>query len=80
MVQVGFCLEGDGGIILTCVGLDGLEVLRLKTEKSNRTVDVCSRVARELNTACVQFTSRTACPDARNLRMVLPDARLPAII
>ena len=36
MVQVGFCLEGDGGIILTCVGLDGLEVLRLKTEKSNR--------------------------------------------
>ena len=82
MVQVGFCLEGDGGIILTCVGLDGLEVLllRLKAQKSNRTVDVCSRVARELNTACVQFTSRTACPDARNLRMVLPDARLPAII
>ena len=68
VVQVDFLLEGDGGVILTCVGLDGLEVLRLKTEKSNRTVDVCSHVARELNT------------DARNLRMVLPDARLLATI
>ena len=64
VVQVDFLLEGDAGVILTCVGLDGLEVLRLKAQKSDRTVDVCSRVARELNT------------DAGNLRMVLPDARL----
>ena len=68
VVQVDFCLAGDGGVILTCVGLDGLEVLRLKTQKSERAVDVCSRVARELNT------------DAQNLRMVLPDARLLATI
>ena len=68
MVQVAFLLEGDAGVVLTCVGLDGLEVLRLKAQKSDRTVDVCSRVARELNT------------DAQNLRMVLPDARLLATI
>ena len=68
VVQVDFSLEGDGGVILTCVGLDGLEVLRLKTQTSDRTVDVCSRVARELNT------------DTQNLRMVLPDARLLATI
>ena len=66
VLQVDFHLEGDGGVILTCVGLDGLEVLRLKAQKSDRTVDVCSRVARELNT------------DARTLRLVLPDARLLA--
>ena len=70
VVQVDFHLEGDGGIILTCVGLDGLEVLRLKAQKSDRIVivDVCSRVARELNTK------------VENLRMVLPDARLLATI
>ena len=68
VLQVDFHLEGDGGVILTCVGLDGLEVLRLKSQKSDRTVDVCSRVARELNT------------DARTLRLVLPDARLLATI
>ena len=64
VVQVDFLLEGDTGPILTCVGLDGLEVLRLKAQNSDRIVDVCSRVARELNTP------------VRNLRMVLPDARL----
>ena len=64
VVQVDFLLEGDGGVILTCVGLDGLEVLRLKAQTSDRTVDVCSRVARELDTT------------VQNLRMVLPDARL----
>ena len=64
VVQVDFLLEGDGGVILTCAGLDGLEVLRLKAQTSDRTVDVCSRVARELNTT------------VQNLRMVLPDARL----
>ena len=64
VVQVDFLIEGDAGVILTCVGLDGLEVLRLKAQKSDRTLDVCSRVARELKT------------DAGNLRMVLPDARL----
>ena len=63
VVQVEFSLEGDGGVILACIGLDGLEVLRLKIQKSDRTVDVCSRVARELNT------------DTQNLRMVLPDTR-----
>ena len=68
VVQVDFLLEGDGGVILTCVGLDGLEVLRLKAQTSDRTVDVCSRVARELNTT------------VQNLRMVLPDARLLAAI
>ena len=68
VVQVDFLLEGDAGVILTCVGLDGLEVLRLKAQKSDRTVDVCSRVARELNT------------NAGNLRMVLPDARLLSTI
>ena len=64
VVQVDFLLEGDAGVILTCVGLDGLEVLRLKAQKSDRTVDVCLRVARELNM------------HPQNLRMVLPDARL----
>ena len=39
VVQVDFLLGGDGGVILTCVGLDGLEVLRLKTEKSNRLLE-----------------------------------------
>ena len=68
VVQVDFLLEGDAGVILTCVGLDGLEVLRLKAQKSDGTVDVCSRVARELNT------------NAGNLRMVLPDARLLSTI
>jgi len=68
VVQVDFLLAGDSGVILTCVGLDGLEVLRLKAQKSDRTVDVCSRVAHELNT------------DAGNLRMVLPDARLLSAI
>ena len=68
VVQVDFFLEGDAGVILTCVGLDGLEVLRLKAQKSNRTVDVCMRVARELNT------------NVENLRMILPDARLLATI
>ena len=63
-----FSLRVIGGVIVTCVGLDGLEALRLKTQKSDRTVDVCSRVARELNT------------DARTLRLVLPDARLLATI
>ena len=58
VVQVDCLLEGDGGVILTCVGLDGLEVLRLKAQKSDRIVDVCSRVARELNTT------------VQNLRMV----------
>jgi len=64
VVQVDFLLESAAGVILTCVGLDGLEVLRLKAQKYDRTVDVCSRVARELNT------------NPQNLRMVLPDARL----
>ena len=64
VVQVDFLLEHDAGVILTCVGLDGLEVLRLKAKKSDRTVDVCSRMARELNT------------HTQNLRMILPDARL----
>ena len=64
VVQVHFLLEDIGGVILTCVGLDGLEVLRLKAQESDRTLDVCSRVARELNT------------NTHNLRMVLPDARL----
>jgi len=68
VVQVDFLLEGDTGVILTCVGLDGLEVLRLKAQRSDRAVDVCSRVARELNT------------NARNLRLVLPDRRLLASI
>jgi len=68
VVQVDFLLEGGAGVILTCVGLDGLEVLRLKAQKSDRTVDVCSRVACELNT------------NAGNLRMVLPDARLLSTI
>ena len=68
VVQVDFLLEGDGGVIVTCVGLDGLEVLRLKAQTSDRTADVCSRVARELNTT------------VQNLRMVLPDARLLATI
>ena len=68
VVQVDCLLEGDGGVILTCVGLDGLEVLRLKAQKSDRIVDVCSRVARELNTT------------VQNLRMVLPDARLLATV
>ena len=68
VVQVDFLLEGDAGVILTCVGLDGLEVLRLKAKKSDRTVDVCMRVARELNA------------NVENLRMVLPDARLLATI
>ena len=68
VVQVDFLLEGDGGVILTCVGLDGLEVLRLKAQTSDRTADVCSRVARELSTT------------VQNLRMVLPDARLLATI
>eukprot|EP00434_Breviolum_minutum_P024649 symbB.v1.2.021769.t1/scaffold1821.1/size219240/8 len=64
VVQVDFLLEGNAGVTLKCVGLDGLEVLRLKAQKSDRTVDVCSRVARELDT------------NVENLRMVLPDARL----
>ena len=64
VVQVDFLLEDDAGVILKCVGLDGQEVLRLNAQKSDRTVDVCSRVARELNTP------------VRNLRMILPDARL----
>ena len=68
VVQVDFFLEGDAAVTLTCVGLDGLEVLRLKAQKSDRTVDVCSRVAHELNT------------NVENLRMVLPDARLLATI
>ena len=69
VVQVDFLPEGDAGVILTCVGLDGLEVLRLKAQKSDdRTVDVCSRVAHELNT------------NTQNLRMVLPDARLLSTI
>ena len=68
VVQVDFLLEGDAGVILTCVGLDGLEMLRLKAQTSDRTVDVCSRVARELNT------------NAGNLQMVLPDARLLSTI
>jgi len=63
VVQVDFLFEHDA-VILTCVGLDGLEVLRLKAQKSDRTVDVCSRMARELNT------------HTQNLRMILPDARL----
>jgi len=63
-VQVDFLLEDDAGVILTCIGLDGLELLRLKAQKSDRTVDVCSRMARELNT------------NTQNLRIVLPDARL----
>ena len=68
VVQVDFLLEGDTVVILTCVGLDGLEVLRLKAQRSDRAVDVCSRVARELNT------------NAQNLRLVLPDRRLLASI
>ena len=68
VVQVDFLLQDDAGVILTYVGLDGLEVLRLKAQKSDRTVDVCSRAARELNT------------NVENLRMVLPDARLLATI
>ena len=64
VVQVDFLLEDDAGVILTCIGLDGLELLRLKAQKSERTVDVCSRMARELNT------------NTQNLRIVLPDARL----
>ena len=64
VVQVDFLFEDDASVILTCVGLDGLEVLRLKAQKSERTVDVCSRVARELKT------------NPQNLRLVLPDARL----
>ena len=64
VVQVDFLREDDARIILTCVGLDGLEVLRLKAQTSERTVDLCSRVARELDT------------NVENLRMVLPDARL----
>ena len=56
--------QGDAGVILTCVGLDGVEVLRLKAQKSDRIVDVESSVVRELNT------------NVENLRMVLPDARL----
>eukprot|EP00434_Breviolum_minutum_P026827 symbB.v1.2.023711.t1/scaffold2191.1/size86259/3 len=64
VVQVDFLLEDDAGVILTCIGLDGLELLRLKAQKSDRTVDVCSHMARELNT------------NTQNLRIVLPDARL----
>jgi len=67
-VQVDFLFEDDASVILTCVGLDGLEVLRLKAQKSERTVDVCSRVARELKT------------NPQNLRLVLPDARLLGVI
>jgi len=40
----------------------------LKAQTSDRTADVCSRVARELNTT------------VQNLRMVLPDARLLATV
>ena len=68
VVQVDFLLEGDTDVILTCVGLDGLEVLRLKAQRSDRAVDVCSHVARELNTS------------AQNLRLVLPDGSLLASI
>eukprot|EP00434_Breviolum_minutum_P025505 symbB.v1.2.022536.t1/scaffold2007.1/size92683/1 len=64
VVQVDFLFQGDAGVILTCVGLDGVEVLRLKVQKSDRIVDVESSVVRELNT------------NVENLRMVLPDARL----
>jgi len=67
-VQVDFLREDDAGIILICVGLDGPEVLRLKAQTSDRTVDLCGRVARELDT------------NVENLRMVLPDARLLAPI
>ena len=68
VVQVDFLLEGDTDVILTCVGLDGLEVLQLKAQRSDRAVDVCSRVARELNT------------NAQILRLVLPDGSLLASI
>ena len=68
VVQVDFLLEGDTDVILTCVGLDGLEVLRLKAQRSDRAVDVCSHVARELNT------------NAQSLRLVLPDGSLLASI
>ena len=60
VVQVDFLLEGDRRVILTCVGLDGLEVLRLKAHRFHRAVDVCHRVGREL------FTNPS------NLRLVLP--------
>ena len=63
VVQVDLHLEGDS-IILTCAGLDGQEVLRLKTRKSDRAVDVCRSVACELNTS------------VPSLRMVLPDGHL----
>ena len=37
VVQVEFLLEGDIGILLTCVGLDGRKVLQLTAQKSDRT-------------------------------------------
>jgi len=67
VVQLDFLLEDDA-VILTCVGLDGMELLRLKAQKYDVVVDVSRRIARELNIS------------VQSLRLVLPDGQLVASV
>ena len=66
VLQLEFACEGDA-VIVSCLGLDGHEVLRLKARKSDRAADICGRVARELNTSSKSL---------RLFDMVLPNGQL----
>ena len=63
VLQLEFAYEDDG-VILTCFGLDGHEVLRLNAQKSDKAADICMRVARESNTS------------RQRLKILLPDGML----
>ena len=63
ILQADFLQEGDV-MILICLALDGLEVVRLKTSKSDLAVDISRKLALQLKA------------DLGELRVVLPDGQL----
>jgi len=72
ILQLDFAYRGNG-VILTCLGLDGHEVLRLKVQESDQAADVCGlltrELARQLDTTSLQ-----------NIKIVLFDGQLLASV
>ena len=71
ILQLDFAYR-ENWVILTCLGLDGHEVLRLKVQESDQAADVCGLVTREL--------ARELDTSLQKIKIVLFDGQLLASV